>query len=299
VIDTSVAAGLALAVLAACCYDGGYAMQAYEARRAPARHAMRLGLLGHLLRRPIWVGAIALALVGWGFQLLALARAPLTLVQPTLALGLILLLVLGATVLNERVGAREICAAGIVIASVAAIAWAAPAESERVSVDASLLVALGVLAALTVLPFVVAARAVPSVALLVIGAGAADGIAGFVSKLVAQDVSAGSWAAAAAWGAAAGLGVLLGLIGESTALQRAPATRVAPAVLVLQITIPVLLAPLVGGESWEDTPLGGAVLVAALCTISLGVVLLAGSQTVASVVAEPAGEEVSARAAPG
>jgi hypothetical protein len=73
----------------------------------------------------------------------------------------------------------------------------------------------------------------------------------------------------------------VGVVSESTALQRFAATRVAPTVLVMQIVIPVVLAPLVGGESWADTPLGGAVLVGALAMVACGAGLLASSPAVA------------------
>jgi hypothetical protein len=78
------------------------------------------------------------------------------------------------------------------------------------------------------------------------------------------------------------------VISESTALQRFAATRVAPTVLVMQIVIPVVMAPLVGGEGWSNTPLGGAVLVMALVAVALGAGLLASSPAVAKLaVGEP------------
>jgi drug/metabolite transporter (DMT)-like permease len=296
VIDSDLLAGFLLALGAAIAYDSGYALQAYEARRAPAEHALRPGLLIYLLRRPIWVAAIALAIGGWVLQLLALGLAPLTLVQPVLALGLFLLLALGARLLGERVGPREWAAVAVIVVAVGLIAWAAPEEAGTVPRDAGLAVALGVLLAVTVSPFAINLRAVPPVALLVLSAGAADGLAAFVTKIVSEEASAGRWGLAAAWGAGAGLAVLVGLLSESSALQRAAATRVAPAVLVLQIVIPVVLAPLVGGESWAATPLGGAVLGIALALLSLGVLGLAGSRAVVGVLAEdPADQGTSAR----
>jgi hypothetical protein len=118
-----------------------------------------------------------------------------------------------------------------------------------------------------------------------------------VTKIVSEEIESGTLALAAIWGVAAGFGVLVGLLSESSALQRAPATRVAPAVLVLQIAIPVALAPIVGGESWSDTPLGGGVLIGALVLLSVGVFLLAGSRAVADVLAEePAADEASGAA---
>jgi hypothetical protein len=117
--------------------------------------------------------------------------------------------------------------------------------------------------------------------LLVASAGAADGLAAFVAKIVAQDASEGALVGVVLWAAFVGCVVIVGLISESTALQGFAATRVAPTVLVMQIVIPVVLAPLVGGEGWGGTPLGGVVLGAALATIAVGAGLLASSPTIA------------------
>ena len=42
-----------------------------------------------------------------------------------------------------------------------------------------------------------------------------------------------------------------------SALQARPAIQVAPVVFVTQTVVPVVLAPLLFGESFADTPLGG------------------------------------------
>ena len=44
-IDSELAAGFGIALLAAIAYDSGYALQAFEARRAPIEQSMRPGLL--------------------------------------------------------------------------------------------------------------------------------------------------------------------------------------------------------------------------------------------------------------
>ncbi len=287
-MDGNLWLGFGLALAAACCYEAGYAVQALEARRAPAERSLRPSLIGYLLKRPIWLAATALSLVGWPLQILALSHAPLTLVQPTLALGLLLLLALGVRYLGEPVGRREIAAVVVVIAAVAVIGWAAPAESGEVPRDATLVIALGTLGVLAAVPFVAALfkRGANPVALLVIGAGAADALAAFVAKLISEDASAGAWVAVVAWAALVGVVILAGVISETTALQRSAATRVAPAVLVIQIAVPVVMAPLVGGESWAGTPLGGAVLVGAVVMLAAGVALLGSSPAVAEVIAE-------------
>jgi drug/metabolite transporter (DMT)-like permease len=282
-MDGQLALGFALALAAACCYETGYALQAIEARRAPADRALRPSLMAHLIRRPLWVGATALSLLGWPLQIIALAHAPLTLVQPVLALGLVLLLVLGVKVLGEHVGPREMAAVALIIAAVGVFAWAAPREPGEVERSAGLVVALGILAAVTVAPYAISLlrRGRFPMLLLVASAGAADGMAAFVAKIVAQDATEGALLAVVGWAALVAAVVIVGVISESSALQRFAATRVAPTVLVMQIVIPVVMAPLVGGEGWSNTPLGGAVLVMALVAVALGAGLLASSPAVA------------------
>ena len=191
-IDSELAAGFGIALLAAIAYDSGYALQAFEARRAPIEQSMRPGSVVHLVRRPIWLAAIGLAILGWALQVLALTKAPLTLVQPVLALGLFLLLGLGVRLLGEHVGRREWTAVAIIVVAVGLIAWAAPAEPGTVPRDAGLAVALGLLGVLTIAPVAASLRGTPPVALLIAGAGAADGLAAFVTKIVSEEIESGT-----------------------------------------------------------------------------------------------------------
>src|SRR5436305_8055353 len=123
--------GVASAAVAAACFDGGLAVQALDAREVPKEHGLHPQLLARLIRRPRWLAATALAFTGWPFHLLALSLAPLSLVQPTLALGLVLLLFLGHRVLGERVGRAEIAAVTGIVGALAVLAWAAPPETSH------------------------------------------------------------------------------------------------------------------------------------------------------------------------
>ena len=95
-----VMASIVLGVVAACTasvmYNLGVALQALEARVMPAAQGLRPSLIGDLAHRPRWLAGTALGVVGWPLQAAALLLAPLTVVQPALAFGLVLLLVLGA-----------------------------------------------------------------------------------------------------------------------------------------------------------------------------------------------------------
>src|SRR5262249_25419884 len=175
-MTTEVALGALAAAGAAACYETSYALQALEARRVRASETVDVSLFARLARRPLWLGPIAVAAAGWPLHLLALSLAPLTLVQPVIALGVVLLLVLAAWILHERIGRRELIACAGIVLGVAGIAWAAPERSSSHAGTAALAVALGLLGAFVVVPYVapvLGRRSVPAL-WLVVSAGARD-----------------------------------------------------------------------------------------------------------------------------
>ena len=279
--------GLAVAIAAAGCYETSYAVQALEARAVRRRAGPRAGLLLELAGRPRWLAAIALAVAGFGLQIAALGLAPLSLVQPVIASGLLLLFYLGVRVLGESVSARDVAAAAAIVAGIAGIAAAAPDRSGSVSRPLALGLVLAGLVLAAAAPY--ALRVLGSRgALLVASAGAADAAAVLVAKLVSNELAAGRLLTAAGLVAGAGTTVLMGLTSETAALQRLPATRVAPLVLVIQTAVPVLLAPLLLGEDWGATPLGGALIAGSLALLGAGTVALATSRAVGVLLARDA-----------
>jgi drug/metabolite transporter (DMT)-like permease len=274
VIGSSVPLGIAVAVASAACYEFSYVLQASEARSVSSELAGRPALLVTLAQRRRWLGGIALAIAGFALQIVALTMAPLTVVQPVLAVGLVLLLVLAHYRLGESVSARQMLAVAALIAGVAAIALSAPPHTDEVGSETGIAVALGGLAALTAAPY--ALRRGGGL-LLVLSAGAGDVIAALAAKLAADGLDRGHTLPTLIWGAAAGAAALVGLTSETSALQRLAAARVGPLVVAFQVAVPVLLAPLVAGEHWGDTPLGGAVIALALGVTALAAFVLAGA----------------------
>jgi drug/metabolite transporter (DMT)-like permease len=276
----AVAGGVALAAGAAACFDGAVAWQALEARRVPASgHG---ALLARLARRRRWLAASALAALGWPLQLAALSLAPLTLVQPTLALGLVVLLVMGVTVLHEPVGRVEVAAATAIVLGVGLIAWAAPAHHVADPGAATLAVILGVLGVGAALPWIRRGGGVAA------AAGAACGFAGtaLTSKLVSDAIAGDHALGALGWGVATAALAILGTTNDMAAMQRLPATRVAPAILVAEVLIPVLLAPVVAGEHWNAW---AALGVAAVACGALPLASATAVQTSASTASAAAG----------
>jgi drug/metabolite transporter (DMT)-like permease len=272
---THVAAGIALAAGAAACFDGAVAWQALEARRVPRGDGW---LLRRLVRRPRWLAATGLAILGWPLQLAALSLAPLTVVQPTLASGLLLLLVMGAVVLRERVGWQEIAGVAAIVAGVGILAWAAPERTTVSTLSGAMVAALAGLALVAALPWALRGRGGGMIAVL--GAGAAFAATGLTSKLVADALARGDWAAVGGFGIATAAFGLAGINHDMTALQVLPATRVAPAILVAEVVTPVLLAPFVAHERWGATPGGGVWIVAGLLAVTAGALPLASAPAV-------------------
>ena len=152
----ALAGGIALAAVAGCCFDGAIALQALEARALEVRRP-GAGMIRGLLARPRWLAATVLSLAGWPFQVAALALAPLTVVQPALAVGLILLLFLGNRLLHERVRPRDYSAVAAISVGLALLAWKAP-EAEHVHAGAkTLTIVLGILVGAAVIPWILRA----------------------------------------------------------------------------------------------------------------------------------------------
>jgi drug/metabolite transporter (DMT)-like permease len=277
------ALGIAAAVAASVLYNTSIALQALEARQVPGEHSLRPSLIGRLVRSRRWLGATGLGLLGWPLEIGALLLAPLTVVQPCLASGLIVLLWLGATRLGEAPGWRELLAVGAIVAGVAGVAWAAPDRTTEHASAWAIALALGLVAVPLAAPYLLRGRASAAGLLAVLSAGFGYAWTAIASKLLTDELAAGTLLLAAAWLATAAASEGLALLSEMSALQKRPATHVAPVMFAVQILVPVLLAPLIFGESWSTTPLGGAALVAFMAVALAGTTLLAGSRAVGAV----------------
>jgi hypothetical protein len=283
-LSSDLVLGLLSALAASVLFDLGVALQALEARTTEASEALRPSLLGGLARSRRWLAGTLLAGSGWPFHLLALVLAPLTAVQPVLAIGLLLLLVLGDRMLGESVGAREVVAVVAIVAGVAGIAWAAPGHVSTHGGIVRVAPALGAIGLVALAPYAFRRRAAASL-LVPIAAGCSFAFTGLASKLIADFLESGTWGLVALWLAFTFAFAFAGLLSEMTALQRRAATRVVPIVFVVQICVPVLLAPVLGGESWSGTPLGGLALVGFLAAVATGAWLLGSAPGVSGIVA--------------
>ena len=265
-----VPAGIAVAAVAAVAFEAAYLLQALEARAAPAGRRPAGGLAA-LARRRRWLAGLALAAAGAVLQVVALRLAPLTVVQPALALGIVALVAVGGRVLGEPAGRADLVAAGALAGGVAILGVAA-ADLHTAPPSGT-----GTAVVLVVLGLPVAAglalRAAPPL-LLVGAAGGGDAVAAIAAKRLADASEVADWAAAGGWVPLAVAAVAGALACEMAALRSWPATRVGPFVLVCQTAVPVLLAPVVAGERWGTQ--------APFVLLGLAVVVAAGAHLAAS-----------------
>lgn len=278
-------AGILIAVGAAACFEVAYVLQALQARDQPAERGLRLSLLLGLLRNWRWALPTLLTGVGAALQVWALALAPISVVQPVLAVGLLALPLLALGVLGERPRAAELAGIAAIVAGVAVIGIHAPEHVGRRPADAALGIELAVLVAVLVTPFALRARGGARLArLAVLGAACGDAAAAIGLKLTADQLHAGAVGWALAWGALAGACGALALTAEMTALQRMRATRIAPVVVSFQVLIPVATGLALLGDSWRRTPGGGLLLGAAVAAVVAGATLLSSARSVEELV---------------
>jgi drug/metabolite transporter (DMT)-like permease len=132
-VSGSTDAGLALAFLATTAYNCGLIVEKQALGRLPAIGSGRrlASFVLSLATSPRWLAGFTMMLFGLAFQVLALIFAPVTLVQPVIAGGVAIVLVLSRLVLRERLGRGEYVCVALMALSVVLLALSAegtPAE---------------------------------------------------------------------------------------------------------------------------------------------------------------------------
>ncbi|TNC29242.1 hypothetical protein FG385_02340 [Amycolatopsis alkalitolerans] len=99
--------GVVFAVLAAATNAAGSVMQRTGARKQPEGSRLSRDMLLHLVTQRVWIAGVLTTLAGLGLQALALANAPIVVVQSLLVSELGFVLVLSSVVFRTRLPARE------------------------------------------------------------------------------------------------------------------------------------------------------------------------------------------------
>jgi len=277
-------AGVSIALVAAALYALAVGMQAVEARQAPPDETLRLALLGRLVQRPVWLTGAALGVLGWVLQAVALTFAPVTLIEPTLAMSLVFLLFLGARRLGEPVSRWEAVGVVLVAGGLAGLGWAAPAHSPSHTTGPLLVSVLMVLVAVAIAPSALGARRHVQPLFVAASAGVAYAFAGLATKFATDDVHGSAWLGALTWLVMLAVVSVAGQLNENSALQLRPVTRIAPVVFGLNVLVPVALAPALANEPWGRTAGVRIVLLLSIASVAIGMVVLARSKTVGAAI---------------
>ncbi|MBB4689086.1 DMT family transporter [Amycolatopsis jiangsuensis] len=223
------------------------ALQHRAARRTGERGAVRVGILRSLAAQPMWVASLAVNAAGVVLQWIALSTAPLVLVQPLLALGLVFAVLVSGVLARRRPDRVVVAGTGLTVAGIAAfLVLARPtAGSDRptLAVIAPSAAVLGVVLALCV-AIAVRHRGQPRALALGTATGVLFGVTACLAKLAAADFTHGLGTALSGWPlyAVAGCGIT-GFLMSQNAFRAEIA--MAPA-LALMLSLDPLVSVLVG-----------------------------------------------------
>jgi drug/metabolite transporter (DMT)-like permease len=112
-------AGIPLAVLATTAYNAGLVLEKRALDQLPVIDVRQMVvLIRTLLTAPQWLAGFTLSLCGLAFQVVVLTLEPVTVVQPVLTSGVVVVLVLSRLLLRERLGGGELGCLGVMVVSV-------------------------------------------------------------------------------------------------------------------------------------------------------------------------------------
>ncbi|MEA2374303.1 MAG: hypothetical protein QOD53_766 [Thermoleophilaceae bacterium] len=288
------ALGLVAALAASALFNLGVALQALDAREQPKDHGMRLSLLKLLVRRRRWLLGFVLGGLGFPLEVLAFADAPFVVVQPVLAAGLVLLLVLGVRLLGEPVGRPEVVGVLAIVAGIALVAWGAPDHTETHRAAGQVAAVVVVLTVLAFVPFALRGRRWDTAMVAIVGSAVAFAAGNVATKLMADDFNNDHWQSAAAWLAITVVTGVAAIVLEMTALQRSKATTVVPVSFAIQTFLPIALEPLFLRERLATAELYGAPLVTGIVLLLVGTLAVSRTRAVTELVSP--GDSPPARA---
>jgi drug/metabolite transporter (DMT)-like permease len=157
-------AGIPLALFTTSAYNTGLILEKRALGRMPTLEVRRVvHVAGSLLASPAWLAGFALMLTGLACQVIVLTFEPVSVVQPVLASGVALVLVLSRLVLRERLGGAEAWCVGVMAGSVVLLAFSAGGTGSETGHSAS-----PVLMAAVIVPSVLLGLAVAAAPLRII-----------------------------------------------------------------------------------------------------------------------------------
>ena len=184
---------LALGVIASALLAAGLLMmKSRSAALPPARGRGAFRAIGCWLRDPMWLGGLAVQLIGYALYMVALAAAPVSLVAIMMQGGVALFVLLSVIFLHERAGGIEWIAIGGITAAMLLLAWSLGSGAVEGSIDARALALLSAAAFGAGLAPTAAPALRRSGAALAIASGIAFGLGSIYTKALTGVFEAGA-----------------------------------------------------------------------------------------------------------
>jgi hypothetical protein len=288
-----------LAVAASFCTATASIAQRQGARSVRTAAGFDIGLIVRLARRPIWLLGIASMILGFGFQLTALRFGPLALVQPIMAVELLLVFGYMAFAGRRRVKIkrRDWLAAAAMSAGVAGfLALASPSGGQPHAAGPAWtlagLVTLGIVVVAVATSVRPGSRTTASSSRRAAVLGAATGIAwGFVAAVIKElssHLGSGPGAVFSTWSPYLLIGAgATAMLLASHALAAGPLAASQPGFTILDPLAAILLGVFLFGEHIRTGPWEMAGEAASLALVVAGAVALSHSCFILGEVGDP------------
>lgn len=286
----TVAVAVLAALAAAMSFAWAAILQQEAALAAPEDKALRLSLITELLRRPKWIAGITLLVVGYGFQLVALAYGPVALVQPIVITELAFAVPFAMARRHRSAGRREWAGIGGVLLGVCVfLVIASPQSGNPHQGGASWLLGLLPVAIAMAVAVRLGAQTRGPVRATSLGAaaGLAFGVLAVLSKSIAYAAHEGAGQVLTSWPLYAAIICGIGaLVLSQSAYQAGPLAYSMPVVAIVEPMVAVMLGATILGE---QIFLGGPAVFIELLAVVLacaGIRLLTTSPIVLSIYEE-------------
>jgi drug/metabolite transporter (DMT)-like permease len=271
---------LALSLAAAICFAASSVLQQREARAAPPETAMRLGLVAHLVKQPLWLLGNVSGIAGFALQFLALRTGSLALVQPLLVTGLVFALAGGAALEKRWLTRRQwLWTVSTMVGLVVFLVAARPGRGHpHGSLSGWLLLGLAAAAVVGALTYLASVR--PQWRALTLGcaAGVVFGVIAALAERTAQQLNHGLLHALAKWPPyALGACAVLGLHLTQSAFQAGDIKWSLPALTVVEPLVAICIGQLLFGEHIALDGLSALAEVVGLLVMAAGVFSLSRS----------------------
>jgi hypothetical protein len=282
-VSLEVALAIVLALVTAFLYALSNVLELTEAEQVPDEYALRPGLMVRLVQRPRWLLGLLSDVFGYVCQAGALALAAVVFVEPILALGIVMSLILGAAMTKRALRPVDWVSAGVLSGGLALFLYEVSprggrdfVSSDRVVVAAPIVVALIVACIACARP----SRGAPRAALLGIAAGILFGAAAVLTKGVVHYLGEGIFAWIPHWESYALAATSIGgvIVGQSAFQTGALAASVGATESTAPISAAILGLVLLNERVSFDSPIHVAVVVISVSMVLWGIAALSRAE---------------------